>query len=70
MTGDNDEEFSGTDQTNGLAGDLEGDDGGALDPEAHKGSLFEEVIDHGLDIDSDRDDEGDEAVTEYSEEGE
>lgn len=69
MTGDKDEELSGTDQTNGLAGDLDGDDGGALDPEEHTESLFEGVIKHGLEIDSDRDDDGDEAVTEYSEEG-
>jgi hypothetical protein len=54
------------DPTNGLAGDLEGDDGGAVDPMA-RGNVIQDVV---ADLDPDlRPDEGDDAATSYSEEG-
>jgi hypothetical protein len=60
------ESAAGTDQTNGLAGNLEGDDGGALNPEDHQESLFESVVKHGLEPD---DEENQTGETKYSEEG-
>jgi hypothetical protein len=62
----NEDSLAGTDQTNGLAGNLEGDDGGALNPEDHQDSLFESVVKHGLDPDEEENKTGE---TTYSEEG-
>ncbi|WP_431219481.1 hypothetical protein [Leifsonia xyli] len=61
------EPVTGSDPTNGLAGDLEGDDGGAVEPQEDR-SVFEDVI---ADIDGDRlADDGDaDSATSYSEEG-
>ncbi|WP_431246062.1 hypothetical protein [Leifsonia xyli] len=61
------EPVTGNDPTNGLAGDLEGDDGGAVEPQEDR-SVFEDVI---ADIDGDRlADDGDaDSATSYSEEG-
>jgi hypothetical protein len=64
----NDDKIVGEDQTNGLAGNLEGDDDGALDPEDQHHSLFEDVIDNGLRIDGDSENPEDDATTKYSEE--
>ncbi|WP_025157926.1 hypothetical protein [Leifsonia aquatica] len=57
----------GHDPTNGLAGDLHGDDGGSAEPTADQ-NMIQDVIG---DLDPDRvDDAGeDDAVTPYSEEG-
>ncbi len=57
----------GHDPTNGLAGDLEGDDGGSSEPTADHNVIQDAV----RDLDPDRVDESgdDEAVTPYSEEG-
>jgi hypothetical protein len=56
------------DQTNGLAGNLEGDDGGVEPDEKEHGSLLGEVLDHGLTLTpgDQKEHEGDEG---YSEEG-
>ncbi|WP_374008973.1 hypothetical protein [Leifsonia sp. LS-T14] len=60
------EPVTGHDPTNGLAGDLEGDDGGAVEPTADK-SVIQEVI---PDLDDARDDGEDaDSATSYSEEG-
>lgn len=57
---------TGHDPTNGLAGDLEGDDGGAVEPTADQ-NVIQEVI---ADLDPDRPmDEDDDSATSYSEEG-
>lgn len=63
---DEQEPITGNDPTNGLAGDLEGDDGGAVEPERH-GSVFQEVI-ADL-VDDDRRDDDTDSTTPYSEEG-
>ena len=56
----------GNDPTNGLAGDLEGDDGGAAEPTADE-NVIQEVI---PDLDDARDDgESADSATSYSEEG-
>ncbi|ANF32092.1 hypothetical protein A0130_10780 [Leifsonia xyli] len=68
---DEQEPITGSDPTNGLAGDLEGDDGGAVEPGGNR-SLFDEVIGDpdgdrlaaGADADEDAD-----SATSYSEEG-
>jgi hypothetical protein len=67
---DQQEPITGNDPTNGLAGDLEGDDGGAVQPTAHE-NVIQDVI---ADLDGDRlDDEGggddEDSATSYSEEG-
>ena len=57
---------TGHDPTNGLAGDLEGDDGGAVTPTADQ-NVIQDVI---ADVDPDRPmDEDDDSATSYSEEG-
>ena len=70
---DEQEPITGNDPTNGLAGDLEGDDGGAVEPTENR-SLFDEVIADpdgdrlaaGADADADPDQD---SATSYSEEG-
>ncbi len=68
---DEQEPITGTDPTNGLAGDLEGDDGGAVEPDQHR-SVFQDVV---ADIEGDRlagdgqPDEDADSATSYSEEG-
>jgi hypothetical protein len=71
-TRDEEEPVTGNDPTNGLAGDLEGDDGGVEPPPEHRGVL-QEVI---ADFDPDRVTEegaggvdGEDSATPYSEEG-
>lgn len=67
---DEQEPITGNDPTNGLAGDFEGDDGGAVEPERN-GSVFQEVIGDLADgdpTDGDRADDAD-STTPYSEEG-
>jgi hypothetical protein len=61
------EPIVGHDPTNGLAGDLEGDDGGSVEPTAEQ-NVIQEVV---RDLDPDRTDStgDDDAVTPYSEEG-
>lgn len=61
------EPAAGSDPTNGLAGDLEGDDGGAVEPEETDRGVLGEVI---AEFDPDRpvDDESS-SLTSYSEEG-
>ena len=61
------EPIVGHDPTNGLAGDLEGDDGGSTEPTAEQ-NVIQEVV---RDLDPDRvgDASDDDAVTPYSEEG-
>ncbi len=60
------EPITGHDPTNGLAGDLEGDDGGAAQPTADK-DVIQDVI---PDLDDARDTDADEdSATSYSEEG-
>ena len=61
-----DEPVAGHDPTNGLAGDLEGDDGGAVEQEQHT-SLAEGIV-AGLDPDRPVEDD-DDSATAYSEEG-
>ncbi|WP_348789421.1 hypothetical protein [Leifsonia sp. NPDC080035] len=61
-----DEPGAGHDPTNGLAGDLEGDDGGAV--EQHDHTTLAGAIVEGLDPDRPVD-EGDDSTTSYSEEG-
>ena len=62
----NDEPITGHDPTNGLAGDLEGDDGGAVTPTSDQ-NVIQEVV---ADLDPDRSmDEDDDSATSYSEEG-
>ncbi|MEY9952235.1 hypothetical protein [Leifsonia sp. EB34] len=57
---------TGHDPTNGLAGDLDGDDGGAATPTADH-NVIQDVI---ADLDPDRPmDEDDDSATSYSEEG-
>jgi hypothetical protein len=58
----------GHDPTNGLAGDLDGDDAGALDPDQDHRSLAEQIV---ADLDPDRapGPDDDDSATEYSEEG-
>ncbi|NUU06323.1 hypothetical protein [Leifsonia sp. C5G2] len=63
---DEQEPITGSDPTNGLAGDLEGDDGGAVEPE-RKESVFQEVI--GDLADGGRRDDDTDSTTPYSEEG-
>jgi len=60
------EPITGADPTNGLAGDLQGDDGGAVEPPAHE-SVFQQVISDLTD--DDRPDGGADSATSYSEEG-
>jgi hypothetical protein len=60
------EPITGNDPTNGLAGDLEGDDGGAVQPTAD-GNVIEDLI-PDLD-DAGRTDEDADSATSYSEEG-
>ena len=68
---DEKEPITGADPTNGRAGDLEGDDGGAVEPTEDR-SVFQDVI---ADIDGDRlagdgdPDEDADSATSYSEEG-
>lgn len=63
---DEQEPVTGSDPTNGLAGDLEGDDGGAVQPTAHE-NVIQEVI---PDLDDARETNEDaDSVTPYSEEG-
>lgn len=61
------EPVTGSDPTNGLAGDLEGDDDGAVEPTAHQNVIQDVVAD--LDPDRDLADTGDDSATSYSEEG-
>lgn len=61
------EPITGNDPTNGLAGDLEGDDGGAIEPTADENVILDVIPD--LDDARRPDDEGDDSVTPYSEEG-
>lgn len=63
---DEQEPITGNDPTNGLAGDLEGDDGGAVEPERNE-SVFQEVL--GDLADGDRRDDDTDSTTPYSEEG-
>lgn len=63
---DDQDAVTGHDPTNGLAGDLEGDDGGAQVPTAGQ-NVIQDVI---ADLDPDRPvGEGDDSATSYSEEG-
>jgi hypothetical protein len=62
---DDQEPITGNDPTNGLAGDLEGDDGGAVEQDQPR-SVFEEVI---ADLDPDRTPQDEDSATPYSEEG-
>jgi hypothetical protein len=63
----NDEEpVTGSDPTNGLAGDLEGDDDGAVDPTARQNTIQDVITD--LDPDEGIEETGD-GTTSYSEEG-
>ena len=60
------EPVTGIDPTNGLAGDLEGDDGGAVEPTADE-NVIQDVI---PDLDDARDTgEDTDSATSYSEEG-
>ena len=63
---DQQDAVTGHDPTNGLAGDLEGDDGGAVEQEQHT-SLAEGIV-AGLDPDRPVEDD-DDSATAYSEEG-
>jgi hypothetical protein len=63
---DEQEPITGNDPTNGLAGDLEGEDGGAVEPEGN-GSVFQEVM--GDIAGDERRDEDTDSATPYSEEG-
>ncbi|WP_426625789.1 hypothetical protein ACPPVW_06980 [Leifsonia sp. McL0607] len=70
MTDKRDEQdaVAGHDPTNGLAGDLEGDDGGAEVPTADQNVIQDVIAD--FDLDPDRPvDEDDDSATSYSEEG-
>ena len=60
-----DEPVVGHDPTNDLAGDLEGDDGGTVEPTAEQ-NVIREVI---TDLDPDRPVEDEDSATPYSEEG-
>lgn len=60
------EPITGHDPTNGLAGDLEGDDGGAAEPSADK-DVIQEVIPDLDDARAEPDDGT--SATSYSEEG-
>ena len=63
---DEQEPVTGNDPTNGLAGDLEGDDGGAVQPTADE-NVIQEVI---PDLDDARETNEDaDSATPYSEEG-
>jgi hypothetical protein len=69
---DAEEPITGSDPTNGLAGDLEGDDGGAVEPTGENRGVFQEVIADidGDDLAGDADSDGDaDSATSYSEEG-
>lgn len=59
------EPITGHDPTNGLAGDLEGDDGGAVQPSADE-NVIQDVI---PDLDDVRTDDDEDSATPYSEEG-
>jgi hypothetical protein len=61
------EPITGHDPTNGLAGDLEGDDGGAIEPTADENVILDVIPD--LDDARRPEDEGDDSATPYSEEG-
>lgn len=63
---DEQEPVTGNDPTNGLAGDLEGDDGGAAQPTAGENVIQDVIPD--LDDARDRNEDADSA-TSYSEEG-
>ncbi|MFP3467090.1 hypothetical protein [Leifsonia sp. SIMBA_070] len=63
---DEQEPVTGNDPTNGLAGDLEGDDGGAVQPTADRDVIQDVIPD--LD-DARRPDEDADSATSYSEEG-
>ncbi|RDV43534.1 hypothetical protein DOE76_16410 [Leifsonia sp. ku-ls] len=68
---DEKEPITGNDPTNGLAGDLEGDDGGAVEPEGHE-SVFQQVLGDLADgdvVDDDRARDDTDSTTPYSEEG-
>ena len=67
MTDQSNEPVTGSDPTNGLAGDLEGDDDGAVEPTAHQNVIQDVVAD--LDPDRDMTDEDSDSATSYSEEG-
>lgn len=58
--------ITGHDPTNGLAGDTQGEDGGALAPDASGHSLAEDIV---AGLDPDRSVDNDDAATNYSEEG-
>jgi hypothetical protein len=67
MNDRNDEPIVGSDQTNGLAGNLEGDDGGAVNPDDRMDNVVAGVVRH---LDDEDDAEPDESgETKYSEEG-
>ncbi|MGN6760746.1 MAG: hypothetical protein ACTHJI_05390 [Leifsonia sp.] len=61
------EPITGHDPTNGLAGDLEGDDGGAIEPTADENVILDVIPD--LDDARRPEDVGDDSATPYSEEG-
>jgi hypothetical protein len=67
MTDQANDAGTGSDPTNGLAGDLEGDDDGALEPTAHQNVIQDVVAD--LDPDRDMGDGDEDSATSYSEEG-
>ena len=67
MTDQPNEPVTGNDPTNGLAGDLQGDDDGAVEPTAHQNVIQDVVAD--LDPDRDTGDGDDDSATPYSEEG-
>lgn len=62
-----DESVVGHDPTNGLAGDLEGDDGGAVDQ--HDDTTLAGEVVAGLDPDRPVERDDDDSTTSYSEEG-
>jgi hypothetical protein len=61
----NDEPITGHDPTNGLAGDLEGDDGGAVEPTADE-NVIQDVVG---DLAPDENMRDENSATGYSEEG-
>jgi hypothetical protein len=67
MTDQPNEPITGNDPTNGLAGNLEGDDDGAVEPTAHQNVIQDVVAD--LDPDQDLNDGDEDSATSYSEEG-